>query len=98
MNSHCHNCKDTAQHNVELEEENKRYVKEMRNINNGIPSEWAYAILQKQHDNLESRCQKLEAAISEVLSQERSRGYPTGGEWIRLVTILRQALAHEEKK
>lgn len=38
-------------------EENERYQAEMRKINQGIPSEWSYAILQKQFDE---KCAELD--------------------------------------
>lgn len=38
--------------NDKLLEENERYQAEMKKINAGIPSEWAYAILQKKYDEL----------------------------------------------
>lgn len=50
-----------------LKAENQKYRAEMDKITNGIPSEWAYAILRKERDELQSKLAEVEN--SNVLTQ-----------------------------
>lgn len=41
-----------------LEQENKNYRRAIDNLTNGIPSQWAYAILRKERDQLRAELDK----------------------------------------
>lgn len=44
---------------IQLKEENKKYREEMDKITQGIPSDWAYAILLKERNELKTRVSEL---------------------------------------
>lgn len=49
---------------AEISAENERYRKEMAKITNGIPSEWAYAVLKKDRDALHAALVEIKQKTS----------------------------------
>ncbi len=84
-----------------LREENMRLVAEVSEVafkHNDLVAacnrDWAkyHATIEK----LTARIDKLRSALKVIAYTDRSRGYPTGIEWMELIQITKEALKDEE--